>query len=239
MDDSRNPLLPFPSSLREAAEEDWDGSGLAHLPGFAGVDEAGRGCLAGPVVAAAVLLPADAARLACAARALEGLNDSKRLSAARRERLFPLIRENARAWGLGLAWMEEIDALNILRASLLAMSRALRVCLAAAGEAKGAAIDGNAAIPSVWLPSRALVQRTVVGGDGKIAAIAAASILAKQFRDRLMTVLDRRYPGYGFGRHKGYGTRAHREAIGRLGLCRLHRRSFAPCSGREARGKLC
>ncbi|WP_461208413.1 ribonuclease HII [Desulfocurvus sp. DL9XJH121] len=176
---------------------------------FAGLDEAGRGCLAGPVVSAAVILPPDFS--------LPGLTDSKKLTEARRLELEPAIKAGCAAWALGLAWPAEIDATNILRASLASMARAVErlktvpVFLA---------VDGNQTIPS------SIPQQTVVGGDAKIPAISAASVLAKTFRDRLMTALDRRYPGYGFAVHKGYGTKAHLAALRESGPSRMHRRTF-------------
>jgi len=183
----------------------------------AGVDEVGRGCLFGPVVAAAVILP----RSAVAGLEAEGLTDSKKLSAAQRDRLDLLIRDQAISWGLGMSSVAEIDRINILQASLLAMTRALQkleprplACL----------VDGNRLIPE--LP---YLQRTVVGGDSLEPAIAAASIIAKVWRDRLIIRLGNRYPGYGLERHKGYGTKQHRAAIAGLGLTPLHRMSFAPC----------
>ena len=185
----------------------------------AGVDEAGRGCLAGPVVAAAVILPAS--------YDLSGLGDSKKLSLARRERLDPLIREQAVAWSLGVSWPREIESINILRASLLAMRRAvctLRVVPAFV------LVDGNQKIPF------SLPQESVIGGDAKVACISAASVLAKTFRDRLMGHLDRRYPGYGFAVHKGYGTKAHREILQDKGPCPMHRTTFRGV-GDEPRSK--
>jgi ribonuclease HII len=181
------------------------------VPLVAGVDEAGRGPLAGPVCAAAVILDPR--------RPIAGLDDSKRLSAARRAELEPQIQVHSLAWSLGLASVEEIDRLNILQASLLAMGRAvaqldprpLRVL-----------VDGNRC-PDFGCPAQA-----IVGGDGLIPAIAAASILAKVARDRLMERLELDYPGYGFARHKGYPTVEHREALGRLGPCPEHRRTFSP-----------
>ena len=174
-----------------------------------GVDEAGRGPLAGPVCAAAVILPPDVE--------LPGLNDSKKLSEKKRELLFPLIQEQAVAWSVAFASVEEIEELNILRATFLAMNRAI------AGlnvKPDLALIDGNQnreiAIPS----------RTVVHGDARCACIAAASILAKVSRDRLMKELAVRYPQYGFEKHKGYGTKAHYAALREYGPCPIHRKSF-------------
>ncbi len=179
----------------------------------AGVDEAGRGCLAGPVVAGACILPAEFA--------LPGLTDSKKLTAKRRETLAPLIKEQAVAWGLGVIWPGEIDRINILQATFLAMHRAV----AALRQSPAfLAVDGNQTIPAHLC---AVPQEAIVEGDARVPAISAASILAKTFRDRLMTQLHHRYPCYGFDRHKGYGTQEHIAAIGEHGPCRLHRLTFA------------
>jgi ribonuclease HII len=183
---------------------------------IAGVDEAGRGPLAGPVVAAAVILDP--------ARPVQGLRDSKLLSALQRERLAPEIRAAALAWAVAEASVEEIDALNILRASLLAMRRALA---ALPRPPVRISIDGNKA-PQVLDLFPDCVIETVVGGDRTVPAISAASILAKVHRDALMLQLDQRYPGYGFARHQGYGTPAHQRALRELGPSSVHRRSFAP-----------
>lgn len=177
----------------------------------AGVDEVGRGPLAGPVVAAAVIL--DPHRLP------EGLRDSKRLSAARRERLDVEIRQLALAWALGRAEVAEIDRLNILNATLLAMQRAV-AALAIGPEY--VLVDGNR------LPALAVPGRAIVGGDDLVPEISAASILAKVSRDREMAELDRVYPGYGLARHKGYPTSVHLQALARLGPSLAHRHSFAP-----------
>lgn len=179
---------------------------------IAGVDEAGRGPLAGPVVAAAVILDA--------ARPIEGLNDSKKLSEAARERLALEIREKALAWAIAEASVSEIDQLNILQATFLAMSRALN---ALAVLPTHAVIDGNR-LPKE-LPCSA---EAVVKGDGKIAAIAAASILAKTHRDQLMVELSSQYPQYGFGKHMGYPTPDHLALLRAHGPCPAHRRSFGP-----------
>lgn len=183
----------------------------------AGVDEVGRGCLFGPVVAAAVvLLPS-----ACEQLQSLGVTDSKRLSPARRESLVVPIQTLATDYALGLATVYDIERLNILYASLLAMNRALRrlnvrpdLCL----------VDGNQPIPNLGLP-----QQTVVQGDRLYIEIAAASILAKVWRDRLIVRLDRRYPGYHLARNKGYGSAAHRLALQTLGPTPQHRRSFKGC----------
>ena len=176
-----------------------------------GVDEAGRGPWAGPVCAAAVILKTRGA--------IHGLNDSKKLSPARREALEPQIKARALAWGVGFASVEEIAALNILHATGLAMRRAVE---AMAQAPVFALVDGNYAFP---LPCPV---KTVVGGDGVSSSIAAASILAKVARDRLMAELDRRYPGYGFAGHKGYGAPTHARALLDLGPCEIHRMGWAP-----------
>lgn len=177
----------------------------------AGVDEAGRGPWAGPVVAAAVILnPEDLP---------EGLNDSKKLSEARREVLFDVIMEKALATGVAFGSVEEIEANNILAASLEAMRQAVE---ALAPQPTFALIDGNKA---PWLP---MPHETLVKGDGRSLSIAAASILAKVTRDRLMKRLDAEFPEYGWASNKGYGTRAHQEALARHGITQHHRRTFAP-----------
>ncbi|MBR7010544.1 MAG: ribonuclease HII [Oscillospiraceae bacterium] len=174
-----------------------------------GIDEAGRGPLAGPVCAAACVLPAGLV--------IEGLNDSKKLSEKRREALYDMITAKALAWAVCLVDETVIDEINILQATFRAMRGAVErlsvrpeLCL----------VDGNRD-PGLGLPTR-----TVVKGDASCASVAAASILAKVTRDRLMAAYDAQYPGYGFAVHKGYGTKAHYEAVGRLGLCPIHRRSF-------------
>ena len=177
----------------------------------AGVDEAGRGPLAGPVVAAAVILDAT--------KPIEGLADSKVLSPSRREKLAALIKERALCWALGRAEVEEIDRLNILRASLLAMKRAVA---ALSLPPAIALVDGN------QTPELICQVRTVVRGDATVPAISAASILAKVARDTEMDDLDKRFPGYGFSRHKGYPTSAHLLSLEKLGVSAIHRRSFAP-----------
>jgi ribonuclease HII len=183
---------------------------------LAGVDEAGRGPLAGPVVAAAVIL---SRRLR-----IRGLDDSKALTADERERLAGRIRGRAVAWGLGWADHTEIDALNILEATMLAMRRAL-FSLPVTPEA--VEIDGNRcpSLEGLRVPGGA---RAIVGGDRSQAAIAAASILAKTWRDAYMVAAAQRYPGYGFEGHKGYGTPAHLRALATLGASPIHRRSFEP-----------
>ncbi len=177
-----------------------------------GVDEAGRGPLAGPVAVAAVILDPQ--------RPIEGLGDSKKLSEARREALAPLIRERALAWHLEFVSAADIDRLNILRATLEGMARAVRALHPSAGHAL---VDGNRLPPGLPCPAEALVK-----GDAREPAIMAASILAKVGRDHLMVAMETTYPGYGFAVHKGYPTPTHLEALRRLGPCPEHRRSFAP-----------
>ena len=176
-----------------------------------GIDEAGRGPLAGAVVAAAVVLDP--------AQPIDGLRDSKRLSPAQRERLAAVIRDRSLGWGLGRAEPDEIDRLNILGATLLAMRRALE---ALPVRPRRALVDGNVC---PWLPCDC---EAVVGGDALVPAISAASILAKVARDAEMLDIDARWPGYGFAVHKGYPTRQHLEALARLGPAPVHRRSFGP-----------
>lgn len=177
----------------------------------AGVDEVGRGPLCGPVVTAAVILDP--------LRPIQGLNDSKKLSEARREALFDEIQEKALAWCIARAEVEEIDRLNILHATMLAMQRAVEGLSVVP---RLALIDGNRC-PALAVPSAAVVQ-----GDASVPAIAAASILAKVSRDREMQALDLVYPGYGLAGHKGYPTPAHLQALESLGPTPIHRRSFAP-----------
>jgi ribonuclease HII len=190
---------------------DWGRAGLT-----AGVDEAGRGPLAGPVVAAAVILDPS--------REVDGLADSKALSPARRERLAPTIRERSLAWGLGWADASEVDALNVLQATMLAMRRAL---LALQVPPSHVIVDGNRC-PELGGLGFECTGEAVVQGDAKIASVSAASIIAKVARDAHMRELDVRYPGYGFSVHKGYPTAAHLAALRRLGPSAVHRRSFAP-----------
>jgi ribonuclease HII len=178
----------------------------------AGVDEAGRGPLAGPVAVAAVILDP--------ARPITGLDDSKKLSEARREALYPRIIERALAYSIVLVEADEIDRLNIFQATMTGMSRALVGLMPTADEAL---IDGNKLPRDLPCPGRA-----IVGGDALEPAISAASILAKVTRDRLMVAIDAVHPGYGFALHKGYPTPAHLASLQRLGPCPQHRRSFAP-----------
>ncbi len=201
---------------------------------YIGVDEAGRGCLAGPVVAAAVLLPRELPE-----GAMEGLGDSKKILAERRVVLAGLIQGVALGWGLGVSWPAEIDRVNILNATFRSMSRAV-ISLWRRTAALNAAdcplvVDGPHSIrPEAWraafkAPSPSLpVQWPVVDGDALVPAVSAASILAKTWRDSLLVALSRRYPGYSLERHKGYGTREHLECLARLGPCAQHRQSFRP-----------
>jgi len=179
--------------------------------GLCGVDEAGRGPLAGPVTAAAVMLDPE--------RPIDGLRDSKKLSAAARERLAEEIRERAAAWCVAEASVAEIDQLNILHATMLAMQRAVAGLGCAPDEVM---VDGNRCPNWSWR------SQAVVKGDDKIAAIAAASILAKTARDAYMCRLHDEYPAYGFAQHMGYGTAAHLAALQAHGACPQHRRSFGP-----------
>ncbi len=184
---------------------------------IAGVDEVGRGTLFGVVVAAAVILP----KSAIAQCQTWGIKDSKKLSATRREKLVPLIHQVAIAHQIGIATVAEIDELNILQASLLAMHRAIlgltippELCL----------IDGNRQVPNLTIP-----QQTLVKGDNLATSIAAASILAKVYRDNLMLEFATIYPLYDLANHKGYGTAKHLRAIAKYGITPEHRRSFRPC----------
>jgi len=177
----------------------------------AGVDEAGRGPLAGPVVAGAVILDPH--------NPIEGLQDSKCLTAARREVLYVEIQEKALAWAVASADVGEIDRINILQATMLAMQRAVQALQPAA---EHALIDGNRC-PVLACPAQAIVK-----GDSRVAAISAASIMAKVTRDREMLSLDLQYPGYGLAQHKGYPSKAHIEALEKLGVTPIHRCSYAP-----------
>lgn len=182
----------------------------------AGVDEAGRGPLAGPVVAGAVILDSSAP--------IDGLMDSKKLSPRRRSELAVEIRRHSLAWSVAWADPAEIDRLNILEATLLAMRRAI---LGLRLQPHYVQVDGNR-LPELTFGSRRIEGEAIVGGDAKIDAISAASIVAKVCRDEIMVDLDRIYPNYGFAGHKGYGTEAHRKQIERFGPCQQHRRSFRP-----------
>ena len=191
--------------MKDLFECGYKGSALA------GVDEVGRGPLAGSVVAAAVILNPQLP--------IEGLRDSKKLTASRRETLAQLIRSRALGWAIGSASVAEIDELNILQASLLAMHRAV---LALQFQPEYILVDGNR------LPHWQYASEAVVRGDDRVPAIAAASILAKVHRDNALIALDGVYPGYGFASNKGYPTAAHLQALGALGVTPIHRRSFAP-----------
>lgn len=204
------PLNPF---AEYTLAEPWVPRAFRYHAGLliAGVDEVGRGPLAGPVVTAAVILNPQ--------RPIAGLDDSKKLSERKRDALDTVIRECALAFAFGRAEVEEIDELNILQATLLAMRRAVAALSVAPG---AVVVDGNRTT-DFGLPVEA-----VVGGDARVPAISAASILAKVMRDREMAGLDAQFPGYGFAQHKGYGTAMHRAALARFGPTPHHRRSFAP-----------
>ncbi len=192
-------------------------AGLFQLDGLvAGVDEAGRGPLAGPVVAAAVILDPQ--------QRIDGLDDSKKLSEPQRERLADQIRERALAWSVASAEVEEIDEINILAATMLAMRRAIASLTIMPN---GVQVDGNR-LPNLSFADVRLHGEAIVGGDGKVASISAASIIAKTHRDAIMVKLDREYPMYEFARHKGYGTRVHLERLREHGPCPAHRQTFAP-----------
>ena len=191
--------------MRRSEAACWQ-AGAEHV---AGVDEAGRGPLAGPVVAAAVVLPRDLS--------IRGIDDSKKLTAERREELFGLIRRDAVAVGTGIVSESVIDEINILRAT----HRAMREALAGLGVTPDHVLMDGDPVPELGFPQTAINQ-----GDSKSTAIAAASIIAKVTRDRMLVGLDEKYPGYGFARHKGYGTKEHISALMRLGPCEIHRRSF-------------
>jgi len=178
---------------------------------LAGVDEVGRGPLAGPVVAAAVILDPE--------KPIAGLNDSKKITQKKRELISIEIKANALAWSLGRAEVEEIDELNILQASLLAMKRAIESLKL---EPKIVAVDGQ------YTPNVDYEKIAIIKGDSLVSAISAASIVAKVARDNEMIEFDNTYPGYGFSSHKGYPTRQHIESLERLGITEIHRRSFAP-----------
>ncbi len=186
---------------------------LARRQGYqvvAGIDEAGRGPLAGPVVAAAVILPEHFD--------LPGLNDSKQISEKKRNELYPLIRQQAIAVGIGVSRADEVDRINILQATLRGMSRAVERLSVAPDFLL---VDGITPIPTV------VDQKTLKKGDSRSLSIAAASVIAKVVRDRIMVSYDRLFPEYGFAGHKGYGSQKHREAVAQYGPCACHRRSFA------------
>ena len=198
--------------MREGPKDLWVYEREAFAEGYktvCGVDEAGRGPLAGPVCAAAVILPEGLV--------IDGLNDSKKLTDKKRRELYDVITEKAVCYGIAMATEREIDEINILQATFLAMQRALDKLTV---KPDLALIDGNRA-KDFGLP-----VRTIVKGDGLSASIAAASILAKVTRDRLMEDMDKIYPQYGFAVHKGYGTKRHYEALRAFGSCEMHRRTF-------------
>lgn len=197
---------PEPEADARLVDPSWEGSGIA------GVDEAGRGPLAGPLAVAAVILDPR--------RRIEGLADSKRLSTAAREALFPRIQAQALAFSIVRVEALEIDRINILQATLAGMRRAVEALAVAPAKVL---VDGNHLPSGLSLPAAAIVR-----GDARVAAIAAASILAKVARDHWLHELDAQHPGYGFAVHKGYPTPAHLDALRRLGPCPAHRRSFAP-----------
>lgn len=189
-----------------AFEEEAFEKGYVHI---AGIDEAGRGPLAGPVVAAAVILDPQVP--------IPGVNDSKKLSEKKRAELMPLIQKQALAWGIGIVDEKVIDEINILEATKLAMRQAVHAL---------AVTPDLLLIDALRLPDLAIPQEDIIKGDAKSVSIAAASILAKETRDQIMREMDARYPGYGFAQHKGYGTKDHIQAIRTLGPCEIHRRSF-------------
>ena len=176
---------------------------------IAGVDEAGRGPLAGPVVAASVIFPRDVL--------IEGVNDSKKISENQREKLYDVIRAQALAVGVGIVGHEVIDRINILQATILAMHKAIEEMK---GKPDFVIVDGNS------FRHETLRFQNVIGGDAKSFTIAAASIIAKVTRDRMMREFDHQYPNYGFAQHKGYGTQRHLDAIREFGLCEIHRKTF-------------
>lgn len=188
---------------------------------LAGVDEVGRGPLAWDVVTAAVILDPE--------QPIEGLDDSKKLTEKRREYLFDEIKEKAKSWCIARASVAEIDQINILQASLLAMARAVDGLHI---KPEHVLVDGNK------IPKWNYSAEAVVKGDSRVAAISAASILAKVARDREMVALDKKYPGYGFGEHKGYPTKAHLDALERLGVTPIHRASYAPVKAKLAQLQL-
>jgi ribonuclease HII len=200
----------MPPRASRAVENDIRRLGYVHV---AGVDEVGRGCLAGPVVAGAVVLASD--------RYVAGVADSKVLSPEHRERLYARIVGTAIAWQVSIVEPDEIDRLNIHRASLEAMHRAVMALVP---------LPGFVIVDGFRIPRLVMAQRAIPGGDRRCTAIAAASIVAKVTRDRLMRRLHERDPRYGFDRHKGYATRDHLEAVGRYGYSDVHRRTFRPPS---------
>lgn len=193
-------------NLLQFEKEYWH-TGKCHI---AGIDEAGRGPLAGPVVAAAVIFPKKIE--------IEGLNDSKKITERKRDILFPVIQERALAFGIGIVSAKIIDEINILQATFQAMREAVSQLKIVPDIL---IIDGNQRIPQIQIEQHAIVK-----GDAKSLSIAAASVLAKVTRDRMMIEYDKYYPQYGFAKHKGYPTKSHCEAIHQYGYCEIHRRSF-------------
>ena len=184
-----------------------------HEKGFkyiCGIDEAGRGPLAGPVVVASVIMPADSM--------IEGVNDSKKVSEKKREKLFELIKEEAISYGIGISWQDEIDEINILEATKKSLTQSIKELKV---KPEIILVDALRNIDTLGVPYRSIIK-----GDAKSYSIAAASILAKVTRDRIMRQMDEVYPEYGFAKHKGYGTASHMAAIREFGLCPIHRRSF-------------
>lgn len=206
---NQGPTLEFENALWQAG-----------IHPVAGVDEAGRGAWAGPVVAGAAVLP----QAAAIAQTLAGVNDSKQLTASQRARLYDQITTHAADWSTGLASAAEIDAVGILPATRLAMQRAI-----AGLECQ----PEHLLIDHVRLPALPIAQKSITRGDSLVLSIAAASILAKVSRDRMMAEAELTYPGYGFARHKGYGTAEHAQQLRMLGPCPIHRSSFAPVRGRQ------
>lgn len=199
--------------MKNAEQIDWlKFENEAHEDGFkivCGIDEAGRGPLAGPVCAAAVILPDNCV--------IDGLNDSKKLTAKKREELFDIIKEKATAYGIATADEKEIDSVNILQATFLAMNRAFaQLCV----KPDMALIDGNRD-PMLGIPTRLIIK-----GDSLSLSIAAASVLAKVTRDRFMLEMDKKYPEYQFAKHKGYGTKLHYEMLDKYGASEIHRQTF-------------
>jgi ribonuclease HII len=195
----------------------------AGISQVAGIDEAGRGALAGPVAAAAVIFPGDASVSLC----LNGVRDSKQMTPEQRKYWAGPIRMKAIAWSLGMASAQEIDSFGILAATRLAIQRALEAL---------PALPEHLLLDYIFLPESTIPQTALIKGDCRSLSIAAASILAKTARDELMVDLDQRYPGYGFAVHKGYGTRMHRQAIEHLGISPLHRLTFQPMRGYDEKG---
>lgn len=216
MPGSVQPALPFSMESPDLYRFEREAA-AGGFRAVAGVDEAGRGPLAGPVVAAAVILAGPADGLPADGIPIEGLNDSKQLTASRREALYPLIMARARAVGIGVVDAADIDRLNILQATILAMKQAIE---------KLDQPPDYVLIDALTLPNLSLPQKGIIKGDALSASIAAASIIAKVTRDRMMDDLHKRYPHYGFDIHKGYGTRLHLARLREAGPCEAHRKTF-------------